>query len=158
MYKATLPENKTNIAVGRLVSFWVLAYFQGLWLLVFRENVSWPPFLQRSFVRWKFRALSETKGNWVHPFLRCAWKWSPICRTWTTYLYGGDGHPFIKYRQDIPVCVAPFMIWRTSGFLFGWWPPFPVTVTGSIIPRKLQHTRRAHPRQSPWPTMKGIPL
>ena len=24
-------------------------------------------------------------------------------------------------------------------------------------PRKLQHTPRAHPRQSPWPTMKGIP-
>ena len=28
----------------------------------------------------------------------------------------------------------------------------------SIIPRKLQHTPRAHPRQSPWPTMKRIPL
>ncbi len=27
----------------------------------------------------------------------------------------------------------------------------------SFSPRKLQHTPRAHPRQSPWPTMKGIP-
>ena len=25
-------------------------------------------------------------------------------------------------------------------------------------PRKLQHNPRVHPRQSPWPTMKGIPL
>ena len=25
------------------------------------------------------------------------------------------------------------------------------------LPRKLQHTPRAHPRQSTWPTMKGIP-
>ena len=144
MYKATLPENrtKTHIALGRLVSFWVLAYFQGLWLLVFRENIS-------CLAGWKFCALSETKGNWVHPFLRCAWKWSPIYRTWTTYLYGGDGHPFIKYRQDIPACLPSSWFWRTSGVFFGWWPPFPVTVTSSIIPRKLQHTRRAHPRQSP---------
>ena len=27
-----------------------------------------------------------------------------------------------------------------------------------LSPRKLQHTRRAHPWQSPYPTMKGIPL
>ena len=26
------------------------------------------------------------------------------------------------------------------------------------IPRKLQHTPGAHPRQSPYPTMKGFPL
>ena len=29
---------------------------------------------------------------------------------------------------------------------------------GSLTPRKFQHTPRAHPRQCPWPTMKGIPL
>ena len=29
---------------------------------------------------------------------------------------------------------------------------------GPIIPRKLQHTPGAHPRQSPYPTMKGFPL
>ena len=28
----------------------------------------------------------------------------------------------------------------------------------NICPRKLQHTPRAHPRQSPWPTMKGFHL
>ena len=28
----------------------------------------------------------------------------------------------------------------------------------TLCPRKLQHTPRAHPRQCPWPTMKGIPL
>ena len=26
------------------------------------------------------------------------------------------------------------------------------------IPRELQHTPGAHPRQSPYPTMKGFPL
>ena len=29
---------------------------------------------------------------------------------------------------------------------------------GMSIPRKLQHTPGAHPRQSPYPTMKGVPL
>ena len=28
----------------------------------------------------------------------------------------------------------------------------------SHSPRKLQHTPGAHPRQSPYPTMKGFPL
>ena len=27
-----------------------------------------------------------------------------------------------------------------------------------MYPRKLQHTPGAHPRQSPYPTMKGFPL
>ena len=30
--------------------------------------------------------------------------------------------------------------------------------THTGCPGKLQHTPRAHPRQSPEPTMKGIPL
>ena len=30
--------------------------------------------------------------------------------------------------------------------------------TNLACPKKLQHTPRAHPRQSPWPTMKGLPL
>ena len=30
--------------------------------------------------------------------------------------------------------------------------------TTYLSPRQLQHTPRAHPRQSPWPTTKGIPL
>ena len=49
--------------------------------------------------------------------------------------------------------------------LAGEWTPFGLaaekcctTELPNICPRKLQHTPRAHPRQSPLPTMKGIPL
>ena len=39
-----------------------------------------------------------------------------------------------------------------------WGNPFLEFRTTTSFPRKLQHTPGAHPRQSPYPTMKGFPL
>ena len=151
------PQKKT------CCSSWGFTQLQTRWGGIWTPITSWKltPKHHKTHLRnfrryfcWKllqFFKFSETYSpRWTTQW----YQWNKVCQWWSVWFH------FPIFFQ------VGYCIWKTlikSSATLSRNVPSMVTILPNLllmeeIPRKLQHTPGAHPRQSPYPTMKGFPL